>query len=131
MSDREFCVNLGVDPPPDVLIEVEITRSALNRMAVYAALRVGQVWRFDGQTLHFHVLGPLMDRDEVTTVVRTTLLVCRLIARRTRTQADDLMVSILESNEDHLAEAIRMLAGRPATEEEALRALEQVGIGVR
>lgn len=44
-------LDLTVDPPPDLAIEVEISRSALNRMGIYAALGVPEVWRFDGERL--------------------------------------------------------------------------------
>lgn len=44
------------DPPPDLTIEVEVTVSALNRMAVFAAYGVPEVWRFDGETIHVHRL---------------------------------------------------------------------------
>lgn len=51
-------LNLRVDPPPDLAIEVDVTRSSLNRMGIYARLGVPEVWRLDdGQTLTFHVLG--------------------------------------------------------------------------
>jgi len=46
------------DPPPDLAIEIEISRSALNRMGIYAALRVPEVWRCDGATLRAHLLQP-------------------------------------------------------------------------
>jgi hypothetical protein len=42
------------DPPPDLVIE--IPRSALNRMGIYAAFRVPEVWRCDGATLRAHLL---------------------------------------------------------------------------
>jgi Uma2 family endonuclease len=45
-------IDLDIDPPPDLAIEVEVTRSALNRSGVYAALGVPEVWRYDGETLH-------------------------------------------------------------------------------
>ena len=45
------------DPPPDLAIEVDVTRSSLNRMDIYAALRVPEVWRLDGNTLSFFILG--------------------------------------------------------------------------
>jgi Uma2 family endonuclease len=32
-------------------LEVEITRSALDRLRLYAALGVPEVWRWDGETL--------------------------------------------------------------------------------
>jgi Uma2 family endonuclease len=43
------------DPPPDLGLEIEVSRSALNRMAIYASLRVAEVWRFDGR-LNVHRL---------------------------------------------------------------------------
>jgi Uma2 family endonuclease len=46
------------DPPPDLALEIEISRSAIGRMAIYAALRVPEVWRFDGETLRVHLLQP-------------------------------------------------------------------------
>ncbi len=44
------------DPPPDLAVEIEITRSALDRMAIYAAIRVPEVWRYDGVSLVVHLL---------------------------------------------------------------------------
>jgi Uma2 family endonuclease len=49
-------IDLRTDPPPDLAIEIEITRSALNRVGIYAAIGVPEVWRFDGRSLTFHVL---------------------------------------------------------------------------
>jgi Uma2 family endonuclease len=46
------------DPPPDLAIEVDVSNSSLDRMAIYAALKVPEVWRLDNQALTFHVLGP-------------------------------------------------------------------------
>jgi len=40
-----------IDPPPDLAIEIELTRSALDRMGIYGALRVPEVWRFNGRIL--------------------------------------------------------------------------------
>jgi Uma2 family endonuclease len=54
------------DPPPDLIVEVEVTRSALNRMGVFAAYGVPEVWRFDGTTLHVHRLNENGTFDEVT-----------------------------------------------------------------
>jgi Uma2 family endonuclease len=46
-----------VDPPPDLSVEVDITRSSLDRQGIYAALRVPEIWRYDGHTLKVLVLG--------------------------------------------------------------------------
>jgi Uma2 family endonuclease len=44
------------DPPPDLMIEIEISRSALNRIAIFAAFRVPEIWRCDGNELRIHLL---------------------------------------------------------------------------
>jgi Uma2 family endonuclease len=48
----------ALDPPPDLVLEIEISRSAQNRMSIYAALRVPEVWRYDGETLRVELLQP-------------------------------------------------------------------------
>src|SRR5262249_11690906 len=45
-------------PPPDLAIEVDVSRSSLPRFGIYAALKVPELWRLDGDELKFHVLGP-------------------------------------------------------------------------
>jgi hypothetical protein len=37
-------------------IEVDITSSSLNRMSIYATLRVPEVWRYNGKVLTFNEL---------------------------------------------------------------------------
>ncbi len=49
-------LNLRTDPPPDLAVEVDVTSSSMNRMAIYAALGVPEVWRLDATGLTFHVL---------------------------------------------------------------------------
>jgi Uma2 family endonuclease len=51
-------IDLRVDPPPDLAMEVDVTGSSLDRMAIYAALKVPEVWRLAYTGLKFHVLGP-------------------------------------------------------------------------
>src|SRR5262249_38374776 len=41
-------IDLTVDPPPDLAVEVDISRSSKSRLPVYAALRLPEVWRYDG-----------------------------------------------------------------------------------
>ena len=44
------------DPPPDLAVEIDITSSSLNQLALYATLGVGEVWRYDGTGLIFYQL---------------------------------------------------------------------------
>ena len=49
-------IDMRVDPPPDLLIEVDISRSSLNKFGIYGALGVPEVWRYNGERLQFYVL---------------------------------------------------------------------------
>jgi Uma2 family endonuclease len=53
VRDKEK-IDLATDPPPDLAVEIEITRSSRNRLGIYAALGVPEVWRFDGERLTMH-----------------------------------------------------------------------------
>ncbi|MGA2030692.1 MAG: Uma2 family endonuclease [Thermoguttaceae bacterium] len=48
----------AVDPPPDLAIEVGISRSALNKLAIYADFAVPEVWIHDGTALRVYHLQP-------------------------------------------------------------------------
>jgi Uma2 family endonuclease len=61
-------IDLSRDPPPDLAVEIDVTSSSIDRMEVYAALGVKEVWRFDTETLQFYRLGP----DERYAIVATS-----------------------------------------------------------
>jgi Uma2 family endonuclease len=50
-------IDLVIDPPPDLVIEIEISRGVLDRLDIYAALGVPEVWRCDGPNLTVEVLS--------------------------------------------------------------------------
>ena len=50
-------IDLRKDPPPDLAIEVDVNSSSMNRMRIYAALKVPEVWRWDKNGLAFFVLN--------------------------------------------------------------------------
>jgi Uma2 family endonuclease len=49
-------LNLTIHPPPDLALEVDVSRSSMNRLKIYAKLGVPEVWRLDGDELTFYVL---------------------------------------------------------------------------
>jgi hypothetical protein len=74
-----------------------------------------------------------MDRESVQVAIRATLLLLDRLSQRTRTPADDLLMSILQRNEDRLIEAVlRLLSSpvQPPTDEQVVEALASVGIRV-
>ena len=49
-------VDLESDPPPDVVVEVDITNESLSKFSLYAVLGVPEIWRYDGKTAQFYEL---------------------------------------------------------------------------
>jgi Uma2 family endonuclease len=50
--------DIKFDPPPELVLEIDVTRSAIKRMPIYAAMRVPEVWRFKGEQLKAYILQP-------------------------------------------------------------------------
>lgn len=53
---RGRTVNLETDPPPDLVVEIDITHTDIDKNALYAAMGVPEFWRFDGSVLHIYQL---------------------------------------------------------------------------
>ena len=49
-------IDLSIDPPPDLGIEIDITRSSLDKQAITAALGLPELWRYDGTSLVVYLL---------------------------------------------------------------------------
>lgn len=49
-------IELPGDPAPDLVIEVDITSPSIDKMDIYMAMRVSEVWRYDGASLRFFTL---------------------------------------------------------------------------
>jgi Uma2 family endonuclease len=44
-------INLTVDPSPDLVLEIDITHPSLNKLPIFAALNIPEVWRFSDDAL--------------------------------------------------------------------------------
>jgi Uma2 family endonuclease len=57
IRDKE-AIDLTADPPPDLGVEIEITRSFVSRLSICEALGIPEVWRFNGETVRaYHRRG--------------------------------------------------------------------------
>jgi Uma2 family endonuclease len=56
MPPREL--DFRTDPPPDLAIEIEHSRAVLDRLGIFAAFGIPEVWRYDGKTLAVLLLRP-------------------------------------------------------------------------
>jgi Uma2 family endonuclease len=44
-------IDFTKDPPPDLTVEIEVSRTVLNRLPIYAAFKIPEVWRYNGSRL--------------------------------------------------------------------------------
>jgi Uma2 family endonuclease len=63
-------IDLTIDPPPDLVIEIDITNPSLNKFPIYAQVGVPEIWRYDGEELS---IFQLMD-DKYITVGKSAAL---------------------------------------------------------
>ncbi len=61
-------IDLAVDPPPDLVIEVDVSRTSMGKLTVFGAMEIPEVWRYDGQNLQIFSLrnGEYVETDEST-----------------------------------------------------------------
>lgn len=50
-------INLSSDPPPDLIIEIDVTHGSLDRLPVFAAVGVYEVWRYENKAVRIYQLN--------------------------------------------------------------------------
>ncbi len=57
VRDKEQ-LDLSVDPPPDLAIEIDLRGSGVDKLGIYAALGIPELWSHDGTQVVVHALQP-------------------------------------------------------------------------
>lgn len=62
-------IDLAVDPPPDLVVEVDINHTDIDKNALYAAMGVPEFWRFDSKVWRIYQLqqGEYVELDRSPT----------------------------------------------------------------
>jgi Uma2 family endonuclease len=61
-------LDLTVDPPPELVIEIDITHSSIDKLSLLAHLGVDEFWRFDGTRLRiFRLMNGEYAEQDVST----------------------------------------------------------------
>ncbi len=51
-------IDLSSDPPPDIVVEVDLSSGSLGKFPIYAALGVPEIWRYDSAVFKmYHLVG--------------------------------------------------------------------------
>ena len=49
-------IDFNTDPPPDVVVEIDLHHDSISKFPIYAALEVPEFWRYDGNVLIIYLL---------------------------------------------------------------------------
>ncbi len=50
-------IDLRLDPPPDVAVEIDITNPSIRKLSIYEEMRVPEVWVYNEKQLRIFLLG--------------------------------------------------------------------------
>ncbi len=84
-------LNLSVDPPPDLIIEIDFTSPSLGRFPIFASFGIGEIWRYNDSCWTFFRLeaGEYVEIEEssalpkVTSAALTELIEASITMKRT------------------------------------------------
>lgn len=76
-------IKLGEDPPPDLVLEVDITTRVIKRFPIYAALEFPEIWQYIDGGIVIHVLQEsgkyeITERSRALPMVRVEQLIEQL-----------------------------------------------------
>ncbi len=93
-------IDLTVDPPPDLVIEIDVTSPSINKLPIYARIGVPEVWRYDGGRLTILKLGDggYVEAQESTALpALTSSTLSKLIERSKSTRRTIWLKEVRES----------------------------------
>jgi Uma2 family endonuclease len=81
-------IDLSVDPPPDLVLEIDITSPSLDKLPIYAQVGVPEVWRHDGRRVAIYRLEgeSYTEQDESAALPGLTTAVISHFLQRSETQ---------------------------------------------
>jgi Uma2 family endonuclease len=100
-------IDLAIHPPPDLAVEIDISRSSRIKLAIYGALPVVEVWRYDGESLRVLVwrTDEYVEQDTSNVMPRFPLAEAnRVLGERTLLGESDLIRQFQAWVRQHLIE---------------------------
>lgn len=92
-------IDFNVDPPPDVVVEIDLHHESLSKFPIYAALGVPEIWRYAGESLTIY---HLRDEQYVTSEASlslplfTSAVLTEFLARSPKQDQYDILLAFEE-----------------------------------
>ena len=81
-------LDFETDPPPDIVVEIDVHHDSRSKFPVYAALGVAEIWRYDGGSMTIHHLS---DDGHEHYLVQDTSTALPMLSARLLTETIDRM----------------------------------------
>lgn len=82
-------IDFNADPPPDIVVEIDINHDSESKLSIYAALGVPEVWRYDGHQMRIYQLKDAEYFDSKSSLALPVLTAGVLTNFLTRSQQED------------------------------------------
>lgn len=92
-------IDFNVDPPPDVVVEVDLHHESISKFPIYTGLGVPEIWRYDGKALTMHHLreGQYVASEASQSLpVLTSAVLTEFLARSPKQDQYDILLAFEE-----------------------------------
>lgn len=99
-------VDFSIDPPPDVVAEIDWKHDSFYKFPIYAALGVPEIWRYDGQKATFYKLETGEKYVEIEQSVALPILTAKVLGDFLNRNGKDAQPQILRDFQNWLTKTI-------------------------
>jgi Uma2 family endonuclease len=92
-------IDFETDPPPDVVVEIDIHHESISKFPIYAALSVPEFWRYDGANFTIYLLkdGQYIPSDtSLALPLLTSDVLTEFLARSPKQDQYDILLAFEE-----------------------------------
>jgi Uma2 family endonuclease len=92
-------IDFNVEPPPDVVVEVDLHNGSLSKFPIYAALGVPELWRHDGNSLTIYHLRDeeyVASEASLSLPILTGAVLTEFLARSPKQDQYDILLAFEE-----------------------------------
>lgn len=92
-------IDFDTDPPPDIVVEIDLHHESISKFPIYAALAVPELWRYDGDMLIIYQLrqGQYIKIDASQCLpLLTSAILTEFLARSPKEDQYDILLAFEE-----------------------------------
>jgi Uma2 family endonuclease len=92
-------IDFNTDPPPDVVVEIDIHHESISKFPIYAAFGIPELWRDDGETLTIYHLRDgqyVVSEASQALPIFTSAVLTQFLARSPKEDQYDIVLAFEE-----------------------------------